>query len=135
MAFTSHTHEHRVRVRYAETDAAGIAHHSSYLLWLEAARVEWLRALGADYAAIERDGYHLAVVEARLRYVAPAVFDQPLVIRTGVADRRSREITFVYEVVSQERRARQLANASSRHVWLRDGRIVRAPAYLEDLLT
>jgi acyl-CoA thioester hydrolase len=30
---------HLVRVRFAETDAQAIAHHASYVVWLEEARV------------------------------------------------------------------------------------------------
>jgi acyl-CoA thioester hydrolase len=36
--------EHTVRVRFAETDAQGIAHHASYVVWLEEARVAHLAA-------------------------------------------------------------------------------------------
>ena len=32
-----------VKVRFAETDAQGIAHNASYLVWYEVARVEYLR--------------------------------------------------------------------------------------------
>jgi acyl-CoA thioester hydrolase len=35
-----------VRVRYAETDAAGVVYYANYLAYFEVARVEWLRALG-----------------------------------------------------------------------------------------
>ena len=31
-----------VRVRFAETDAQGIAHHASYVVWLEVARIAYL---------------------------------------------------------------------------------------------
>ena len=31
-----------IRVRFAETDAQGIAHNSNYLVWFEVARVEYL---------------------------------------------------------------------------------------------
>ncbi len=34
---------HRLRVRFAETDAQGVVHHAAYLVYLEAARVEYLR--------------------------------------------------------------------------------------------
>ena len=40
---------HRLRVRFAETDAMGVVHHAAYLLYLEAARVEYLRAIGHPY--------------------------------------------------------------------------------------
>lgn len=116
-----------VRVRYAETDASGLAHHGSYLPWFEAARVEWLRAQGIEYAALERDGYHLAVVEAYVRYVAPARFDDALLIRTGLVDARSREATFVYEVVTDTAHPRQLANGRTRHLCLRGGQVAKLP--------
>ena len=31
-------HEHRLSVRYAETDQMGVVHHASYLVYLEEAR-------------------------------------------------------------------------------------------------
>ena len=48
-----HSFETSIRVRYAETDAMGIVHHSRYFVWLELARVEWLRSLGFDYKTME----------------------------------------------------------------------------------
>ena len=37
---------HRIRVRFAETDAMGIVHHAAYLPYLESARVEYMREIG-----------------------------------------------------------------------------------------
>ncbi len=116
-----------LRVRYAETDAAGLAHHASYVPWLEAARIEWLREAGVAYADLERDGYHLAVVELHLRYVSPARFDDELVVRSAVVSARSREVVFRYELVRDEENARQVANGTSRHLCLRHGRIAKLP--------
>src|SRR5262245_33144024 len=56
-----------IRVRYAETDQMGVAHHSHYLVWCEAARTEHMRRLGADYRALEEEGLRLVVVEAQVR--------------------------------------------------------------------
>ena len=33
-----------VRVRFAETDAQGVAHNAAYLVWFEVARVDYLEA-------------------------------------------------------------------------------------------
>ena len=38
-----------VRVRYAETDQMGVAHHSNHLIWFEAGRVDYCRQLGFEY--------------------------------------------------------------------------------------
>lgn len=134
MPISTAIHEHRFRVRYAETDASGLAHHAAYLPWLEAGRVEWLRAEGVSYADLEADGYHLAVTELRVRYVAPATFDMALALRSGLIDLRSREVTFRYELVTDERHPRQIAHARSTHLCLRDGRVVRLPESLRALV-
>ena len=52
-----------IQVRYAETDAMGVVHHSSYFVWLELARVEWLKSLGIDYKQMEQEGFFLPVVQ------------------------------------------------------------------------
>lgn len=133
MPHSAEIHAYPLRVRYAETDAAGFAHHSAYLPWFEAARIEWLRAQGIAYAALERDGYHLAVVEAFVRYVAPARFDDALVVRTALVDVRSREATFVYEVVTDDVHPRQLANGRTRHICLHRGQVAKLPEALRRL--
>ncbi len=43
---------HRLRTRFAETDAMGVVHHAAYLPYLEEARVEYLRAIGHPYDAV-----------------------------------------------------------------------------------
>ena len=40
------THCHKIRVRYAETDAMGVVYYANYLTYFEVARVEYLRAAG-----------------------------------------------------------------------------------------
>jgi acyl-CoA thioester hydrolase len=75
-----------VRVGYADTDQAQVVHHASYFRFLEAARVEFWRANGFDYARFEkRTGLGLPVVEARMRYRVSARFDDLLAIETWVA--------------------------------------------------
>ena len=49
-------YHHTLRVRFAETDAMGIVHHSRYLPYLEEARVEYLRALDHPYQRVHPTG-------------------------------------------------------------------------------
>lgn len=91
--------ETRLRVRYAETDQAGVVYHSNYLVWFEVGRVELCRDRGFNYRDMEREeDAWLPVTEARVKYRTPARYDDQLVIRTRVAEVRSRAITFAYEV-------------------------------------
>src|SRR5438105_4821851 len=66
------------RVRYAETDAMGIAHHSSYVVWMEMGRTEFMRAHGFTYRQLEEMGVLLPVLEIGVRYRLPAYYDDEL---------------------------------------------------------
>jgi acyl-CoA thioester hydrolase len=92
--------EARVRVRYAETDQMGVVYHSNHFIWFEVGRVELLRHLGFTYRDMEReDGCHIAVVDARCRYKAPARYDDEVIVRTHVKSVRESMIHFGYELV------------------------------------
>jgi acyl-CoA thioester hydrolase len=84
-----------LRVRYAETDQMGIVYYANYLVWMEVARVEWCRARGFHYRDMEReDGVMLVVAEAQCRYLAPALFDDEVIIETQIAEAGARLIRF-----------------------------------------
>ncbi|MFN7946384.1 MAG: thioesterase family protein [Blastocatellia bacterium] len=91
--------ETRLRVRYAETDQAGIVYHSNYLIWFEVGRVELCRDHGFNYRDMEREADAImSVTEAHVTYRKPARYDDELLIRTRIAEMRSRALRFVYEV-------------------------------------
>lgn len=92
-------HETEVRVRYAETDQMGIAHHSNYLIWFEAGRSDLCRARGFSYKEMEeRSGALMVVAESYVRYKSPAFYEDVLSIRTTISEVRSRSIRFSYEI-------------------------------------
>jgi len=92
--------ETRLRVRYAETDQAGVVYHSNYLIWFEVGRVELCRDYGFNYRDMEREeDAHLPVVEARVKYHSPARYDDEIVVRTRVVQARTRAIKFAYEII------------------------------------
>ena len=69
-----------------------------------------MRALGGSYAALESQGYGLAVAEATVRYLAPARFDDLVRIETTLIAVRSRAVTFDY-VISHAETGTRLATA------------------------
>lgn len=89
---------HKVRVRYCETDSMGVAHHGSYVAWLEEARTEWMRARGMSYREVEEAGYFLQVVKMDLRYKSPARYDEELVVVVSEGERKRASISHLYEV-------------------------------------
>jgi acyl-CoA thioester hydrolase len=88
----------RMRVRFAETDLMGIVHHGSYALYLEQARVEWLRRRGVAYAEWAGRGMHLAVAELHVRFRAPARFDDELDVEATLGHVGAASMRFDYRV-------------------------------------
>ena len=75
--FKTHT-----RVRYAETDAAGIVYYNNYFVYFEVGRIELFRDLGLPY------DWRLPIAETHAEFHASAEFDDPLEIHSFVAEVR-----------------------------------------------
>jgi acyl-CoA thioester hydrolase len=82
---TAYAFTHRIRVRFAETDAMGIVHHANYLLYLEETRVEYLRSIGRPYTEMRLDGTDHAVLECFVQYRAPLRFDDQVDVHLALA--------------------------------------------------
>jgi acyl-CoA thioester hydrolase len=128
-------HETEIRVRYAETDQMGIVHHANYLVWFEAGRSELCRDRGFSYKAMEEEDKALLVVaESYCRYKSPAFYDDLLVVRTQVAEIRSRSIRFIYEIVRPADEA-LIAEGETLHLVTDEDKRVRIiPEIYKDLL-
>ena len=92
-----------VRVRYAECDPMGVAHHASYAPWLEMGRTELLRTSGLSYADLERAGVFLVVTKLEIRYRRPIVYDDVVEVRTAVESAGRVKLRQRYELVRVER--------------------------------
>ncbi len=135
--------ETQIRVRYAETDAMGVVHHASYVVWLEVGRSEWMRRQGTSYADLEASGYNLPVVGLSVRYLASARYDELLTLKTWVAEAKSRQVRFAYELYRVEGDGRggpgaktcPIVRGETVHVCLsREGSVVALPQALRRLL-
>ena len=91
-------HQVEVRVNYSETDQMGVVYHARYLVWLDIARTEFLRAGGLSYREVEQMGYRLALSDLAVRYRRPARYDDCIRIRCWVRDVASRRVEFGYIV-------------------------------------
>ena len=87
-----------VRVRFAETDAQGIAHHASFVVWLEVARVAYLEAHAGGYRSIRERGLEALTTEVHLRYHQAAAFDDVLTVWARCVDVRGARFRYEYRV-------------------------------------
>lgn len=118
------TGQTQVRVRYAETDQMGVAYHSNFIVWFEVGRVELLRQMGFSYHDMEeQDDCHIAVVDVRCRYKAPARYDDLVRVYTRLTNVRDSLLHFHYEVV-REQDETMLAEGETTHLVV-DGNFTR----------
>ena len=127
--------EIRVRVRYGECDPQRVAHHGSYVAWLEEARTELLRRGGISYADMEAAGRFLVVAKMEIRYQSAARYDDVLVVLARVTGGGRARIDHDYEVWRDEGdgrgRSELLVSASTILACVDDtGRPVALPDWL-----
>src|SRR5919106_6243001 len=88
-----------VVVRFAETDAQAIAHHASFVVWLEVARVGYLAEHAGGYRAIQEQGIDALTTEVHVRYHRAALFDERLRIWARCVDLRGARFRYEYKVL------------------------------------
>jgi len=93
-----YSHSTKIRVRYGETDQMGYMYYGNYAQYYEVGRVEMLRSLGMDYAAMEASGIMLPVLELSCKFIKPAKYDQEITVKTTVDQLPGIRIHFKYEL-------------------------------------
>lgn len=114
-------------IRYAETDAMGIVHHASYIVYFEEGRTNYARQRGADYASFERSGHYLTVAEVNARYLKPARYGQRLTVRCWIEEMKSRTVTFAYQIMDSETHEMHVTGYSKHVCITHDGQVARLP--------
>lgn len=126
---------HRVRVRFAETDAMGIVHHSRYFPMLEEARVAYLRHIGHPYHELRADG-DMAVLEVSLRYRQALRFDELVDIHVALhaVTRTTFQMRYALTVNDEAGMPQVRATGVTAHGCLTtDGRPARLPGWLVEM--
>lgn len=125
------THRSHIRVRYAETDAMGVAHHAAYLVWFEVGRTDYMASRGLPYRECEARGIHLPVSEASCRYLSPLRFADELRLHTRLVEMRSRSLELSYLLYDGQ--GRLAASGRTLHVCTdAEGRARRIPEWMRE---
>jgi acyl-CoA thioester hydrolase len=106
--------ESRFRVRYAETDQMGIVYYANYFIWLEIGRTDFCRDCGFTYRQLEaEEKAFITVAEAQCRYIAPARYDDEILVETRITRMNRRMLEFAYEIKAG---TRKIAEGTTIHV-------------------
>jgi acyl-CoA thioester hydrolase len=87
-----------IRVRYVEVDQMGVLHHSRYWIYFEMGRTELLRAQGAVYRDLEREGVFFVVAKCSAAFKQPARYDDELILSTRITRMGAARIDHAYEL-------------------------------------
>jgi acyl-CoA thioester hydrolase len=93
------------RVEFCETDAAGIAHFSAFLCYMEQAEHALLRHLGTSVATAIGDGWHLSWprVHVECDYRGAARFEDCLTIEVSLTKLGEKSVTYAFDFQLQGR--------------------------------
>ena len=120
-----------VVVRFAETDAQAIAHHASFVVWLEVARVAYLAEHAGGYLSIRAQGIEAVTTEVYVRYHRAARFDDALRVWARCVDLRGARFRYEYAI---ERAGELVADGFTAHaiVDAATHRPTRVPAWFAE---
>lgn len=114
--FRDRRHYFACRVYYEDTDFSGIVYHASYLKFMERARSDMLHQLGMDQrAAFEANDGAYAVVDMRIKYIAPAKFQDNLLVISHVRKLRKASVE-IEQIIMRE--TDKIASASVQAAFL-----------------
>jgi acyl-CoA thioester hydrolase len=89
------------RVSYSDTDQMGFMHHSNYLKCYETARWDLFRSIGMPYTKIEEEGIILPVINASVKFIKPAFYDQEITINALIKSFKGARIVFEYQALNE----------------------------------
>jgi acyl-CoA thioester hydrolase len=119
---------HKLRVRFGETDMQGIVFNGNYLTYYDVAWTEYFRALGLDYKKMIETGLDTVLARTTMEFKAPAHFDEVLEVHVRVSSIGNTSLNFEFEIY-REGEDQLIGSASSLYVCIdpKTLRPVRAP--------
>jgi len=103
-------------VLYHQVDQMGVVHHVQYAYFLEQSRIDWLLHQGVRYAALEKSGILLPVVDISIQYKRPLHFDDVFLVHTTLTAFERSFISFSYYIENEL--GVLIANATTRLVFV-----------------
>ncbi len=92
--------DYSVRAQPHHTDYSGGVWHGSYLVWMEEARVEYLRSIGISFADLVALGCDLPVVDLSIRYHRSVQMGMEAIVRARMSQMEGVRINWDYRIQS-----------------------------------
>ncbi len=132
MDYKNNIKSHTINIvpRYAETDQAGVVHHTVYPVWLEMGRTELLRVNGMAYSNLEKQGTLFVVAEMKLKYRKPALYDETLALTTTCSKVTAAKIVHKYKLIRTKTKELLVEGSTVLACVDETGKIQRMPSFM-----
>ena len=90
-----------IEVPFEDGDPMGVTWHGNYFRYLERARCRLLDKIGYGYRAMIESGYSWPIVDTRVKFIQPTVFQQRLRIVATLREYENR-LKIDYEILDEE---------------------------------
>jgi len=97
---TAHLYHHKIF--FADTDQAAVVHHSNYLRYFEAARIQLLADLGVPYKTMQAKKIGLAPVDIQTQYLHPLRLEDEYRVETRLVTLKKASVVFDQRVFCGE---------------------------------
>jgi acyl-CoA thioester hydrolase len=120
-------HRELIRARFTDADAQGAVHHSTYVKWIEEARLGWLRRCGIPYRTVFAGrGLAIVVAELSLKFVSLTTFEEQILVSIRLRKGNRARLDLEYEL--HRAGGELVATALTRLAFVdSDGRPIRLP--------
>ncbi len=112
----------------------GIIHHSNYIRYYEAARCDYMRALGLSYSEVEARGIMMPILDVAVHYISPLYFDEEVTVRVSLREVPKVRIVFHYEIINKEGKVVNHGTTTLGFMHSDTRRPTRAPEWFLDLI-
>jgi len=94
--------ELNIKTRYAETAQDGIIHHSSYIIYYETARIEYLKSKGININDLEKESILCPVVSLEAHYLKPLISQQEILVKVRLDSFSKVRFKILHEIFKEE---------------------------------
>ncbi len=105
--------EVKLKIPFHDVDPANIVWHGRYLKYFEQVRYELLERINFGYTEMAKSGFAWPVVELKIRYAKPILFDQTISVYAELVEWDYR-LRINYEIKDDQRQV--LTRATTEHV-------------------
>lgn len=95
-------YKYEYKVKWADTDAAGIVYYPNFYKWTDEATAELFSSIGFPLPELFCRGIGTPILETQSHHIAPAFFGDELTIELNVVELKDKTVKFHHQIYRKE---------------------------------